>query len=250
MKTRTLFKFIALLLNLMAVAVFHYAIADGNASQRPQNSTQFLDRRISAGDEIMHLESDLWPDKILEICHKSNIPCGVEESPDDYINRFDASGASVEKLGLNWANSNHTVRELLNTIVSGHPAYKWEIQDGVLNIIPQRGHEYQRWWKPILSSHLRHFDVVDMPLRDVGKKVCADAWITWPLPSLSDFISQFAQRQSLTAVPTGPQMDKITLHLQNATVKEVLNETVRKNGEAVWFFDYDQKQHVYTIHVN
>jgi hypothetical protein len=244
MKDQIEFLLTALLLTWMGIWSPSATAAALNVSQNPSVGPKPLDQRINDVDEISHLQTAPWPDKILEICHRNNLPCGVEESPDDPINQSELS----TKLGLDWVTSNHTTREVLDAIVSVHPAYRWELIDGVLNIVPKAGHEYRRWWKPILSSHRGHFDVNDMTLRGVGKKACADSWIIWPLPSLSEFFSAFTRRHLTTLVPTGPQVDKVTLHLKNVTVKDILNESVKTDGRAIWLFFYDREQRVYDIH--
>ena len=68
---------------------------------------------------------------------------------------FERSDLDVPQITLSVDKSQRTVRDVLNHIVKEVPIYRWEMRDGVVNVVPVRGRS--RVLEDFLSIHVREF---------------------------------------------------------------------------------------------
>lgn len=246
MKRIVIIGFLAAVMSVLSMTSRTSFGSETPPAQAQTSVAQRLDDRISwdvKSGELMDLVFYPWPYKIRSLCINHNLPCGLEESPDDPIHQI-AYASPDDRLAIKWASSTSTVRDFLDAILSTHPAYRWEVQDGVLVIVPKPGQEHRKWWKPVLGKKFKQYDADNNRAGNVLVEACYDAGIpieTIPLP----------QPGIPTILPrTMPVTNPITLHLKNVTVRQVLNAAVKADGKAIWKFSYDPKRKVYSIKVD
>lgn len=121
---------------------------------------------------------------------------------------------------LNLKFHDQSVREVLEALVGQTPEYRVDFSEGVVDVYSPRARADEA---NVLNSVIRDYKVTAMETRDadfdlfcqLGKKQGG----RWCGGSLA-----FGQWE-----PT-----RISLHLQNAKVYEVINAIVAQNGEAIW----------------
>lgn len=202
-----------------------------------QNS--LLDRTILDSEAMMSIEFEPWPRKITVICRTAGVPCGLEESPEDPVHGIDNSYGHQERLGL--PDAKMTVRQVLDAVLGKHPHYRWEFVDGVLLVTPKPGKEYRRFWKPVLSRRLRQFKYSDTPAGSLLFQACLDAGVMKAL----DPRKMPAVQLLKPLPPTG----RISVNLENVSVREAMAAVARADGQMGWKFAYDPSEKAYALRI-
>lgn len=202
------------------------------------NQDSPLDRVILDSEAMMSIEFEPWPRKITAICQTTGIPCGLEESPEDPVHGIDHSNAHAEKLGL--PDVKMTVRQVLDAVVAKHPHYQWKFVDGVLLITPKPGKEHRRFWRPVLSRRLRQFKHADMPAGVLIFQACLDAGIM-------NYVDP--PETGVMILKPLPPTGRVTVNLENVTVREALVALARADGQMGWKFAYDPSEKAYTLRI-
>jgi hypothetical protein len=116
--------------------------------------------------------------------------------------------------------------ESLNRITQADPQYKWEVERGVINLIP-RAREPE-----VLKIRIREFRVKNSPSLDL---------ILEQLLALQEVKSDPNGRRVNQGLRYGglsspSQVQQLRLSVRNATLREALNAIVRAHGRAVWAY--------------
>lgn len=125
-----------------------------------------------------------------------------------------------------------TVREAMNALVTANPGYQWDVDDGVVNLIPRRG-------APLLRTRIAKFqlETTDWELPTVLGDLLA-------LPEVKDREAALGLKQGLgqggpTAIPKHPVPRKhvpVSINVQNLSVREAFNKVVRASPKSVWIY--------------
>lgn len=127
------------------------------------------------------------------------------------------------------------VRDVLDAVVKVDPEYRWEAQDGIINLLP--ANKYPAFLDTIIpefevkdETTLRGFDSLEeMPI--FQRKAITFGYDNYTVPRI---INE-------SRLSNGK---KFSVHCKNATVRGVLNAIVRAHGRAVWGFrEYTQDGH-------
>jgi len=127
-----------------------------------------------------------------------------------------------------------SLRDVLDSIVSVAPLSRWQLEDGVVNLVPVKGEP------PLLNLRLAEFNVKNattvfdalnrlLTLPDVQKRMA------------ELHVSEVRTEVGLTNLKqpgSGTNEDRqgFTVHCKSATVREALNAIVRAHGYAVWAY--------------
>jgi hypothetical protein len=145
---------------------------------------------------------------VLELAYEHQLPAGIE-----YVDE-----AAFRPLRLVFRNE--SVREILMAMVVQVPEYRISFSRGVVDIYSPRARDnHQNLLNAVISdfavdnvdTHKADLELFCILAREFARSGCA----------FSVAFGQWGTR-------------KITLHMRNATVYEILNEIVAENGSAVW----------------
>jgi hypothetical protein len=114
--------------------------------------------------------------------------------------------------------------ETLDSIVLADPRYRWELVDGVINVLPVAGEP------AFLSTRISELDVrnVTSANRPLGK--------LQELPEVKKAMTDLRLRWGVTLFASGqlPHPASFSVHCKDVTLREALNGIARAQGFTVW----------------
>jgi len=146
---------------------------------------------------------------VVDLAYSYQLPMAVEYADSD---------AATRPLHLQF--NNKSVRAILEDIVRQAPQYRVSFSNSIVDIYAPRAREDT---SNLLNQVIKDFSVSEMETRRAEFQLFCD---------LSMVTGSSACTGSLAGGQWEPQ--RITLHLQNAKVYEVLNAIVAQNGKAIW----------------
>lgn len=137
-----------------------------------------------------------------------------------------ASDCEEEPITQRWMPLGASLRNVLDAIVSKDLRYRWDFDDGVINLIPRDGEP------ALLSTHIRRF-LLDKP---TAIDYAVNQLLALPEVQEQESRLHISPGVQLLSGPVPMHDTKITLQLENITLKEMLNAIVRTHGRAVWSY--------------
>ena len=159
-----------------------------------------LDRRVrfdSAGRTLVA--------SIVELAFTYQLPTGIEYADREATTR-----------PLNFHFQNESVRRILEAITEQVPGYSVNFSGGIVDVFAARGREDP---SNLLNKVIKDFAVSQVDTHEADSQLFCE--LAGGVCAVSIALGQWAPL-------------KITLHLQNAKVYEVLNAIVAENGKAIW----------------
>ena len=123
-----------------------------------------------------------------------------------------------------------TLREVLDDIVTADPDYRWEVNDGVVNLIPAKG------VPDLLTLRIGAFDTED------ATDVTTAKTFLFALPEVRQREAELGFDQGIVGsglhgvVPGAPPPPKLNVRLQDVTLLEALNALVRAHKHGLWIY--------------
>jgi hypothetical protein len=124
-----------------------------------------------------------------------------------------------------------TLRKLLDEIIAADPDYRWEVDQGVVNLTPVRG------VPDLLTLRIGEFDSGD------AVDVTTAKTMLFALPEVRKRAEELGFDQAVFgsgpygAPPPGtPPPPKLNVRLQDVTLFEALNALVRAHGHGLWIY--------------
>jgi hypothetical protein len=149
-------------------------------------------------------------ESVLNIAYQHELPMGIE-----YLNRE----ALTRPIDLRFQKE--STREILTTLTRQIPGYQITFSDGLVNIFDPRARQDP---SNLLNRVIKNFNVMGRDATEVNAELaCA---LAQEIDPSSVCVSSIAKGQLGT--------QKITIHLRNAKVYELIDVIVAKNGRAVW----------------
>lgn len=202
---------IALLLTISVL----YTVAQNS---RGAMSDDILSRRVEGID----LENTTLINATTRTLRRADLPGGIAivESCSRDIN-------------YSFAPSGLTLRDVLDSIVSRDSRYRWQIEEGVVNIIPVTREP------ELLNTRLARFSVERVTVNEAVSRLFAIPEVRSRMIELN--LNQRSRqvgfgnldRPGETPVSTTPLY---TVNQANVTVREALNAIARAHGSAVWAY--------------
>ena len=165
---------------------------------------QKLDRRVKQFDT----EGRTLVASILDLAFAYELPTAIE-----YADRE----ATTRPLNLDFRNK--SVRWILQAIIEQVPGYSVSFSGGIVDVFAARGREDS---SNLLNKVIKDFAVSQVDTHEADSQLFCAVGRELGHNCVEDIALGL----------WGPL--KITLHLQNARVYEVLNAIVAKNGKAIW----------------
>ena len=123
-----------------------------------------------------------------------------------------------------------TLRDVLEDIVTGDPDYRWEVKDGVVNLIPAKG------VPELLNLRIGEFNSGE------ATSVRAAETFLFALPEVRkreaelDFDKAIYGSGLGGIMPGAPPPPRLNVRLQNVTLLEALNALVRAHKHGLWLY--------------
>jgi hypothetical protein len=172
---------------------------------RVSNFEQKIDRLV----ERFSTSGRTLVDSVIELAYKYQVPMAIE-----YADRE----ATARPLNLEFHNK--SLRGIVEAIVKEDPQYRVSFSNGVVDIFSPMAREDS---SNLLNKIMKDFSVTEMETRLADSQLfCA--------------VAQAAGSGGCGGSLAVGQWDplRITLHLHNVRVYEILNAIVAQNGRAIW----------------
>jgi hypothetical protein len=122
---------------------------------------------------------------------------------------------------------NATLREALDQLVKDAPHYRWSVDEGVVNLIPQTNDSL------LLKTRIAEVKVERASPLEAFRQVIEQ-------PEVKFGIAGYGLRPPTLRAVIGPtginQRNKVTLDLKDVTLQKALNRLVREDGRRVWAY--------------
>jgi hypothetical protein len=156
---------------------------------------------------------DVYASQVLEfLATEYQFPAGIEiESSDNVADKDKRISIYVFQKPLEFA---------LNEIVRANPRYRWELNEGVVNLLPKEASE------SLVEIKIEKFEAINMKRIDVRKAI-------GDIPELGEKLKSLGLE--FTTISVWPNKDKrdtmiLTVDIKDTTLKSVLNEIAKKTG--------------------
>lgn len=196
---------------LVAVVAIVIAISETWVSAQV-SSDNLLEQRVS-----IHIENSTFRHALSELNGVYGVPIG-----------FELGLGQKAQYHLNIDLKNVTLEDALNEIVGQESAYRWELRDGVINIIPIRSRD--TFVEKLLNTPIRRFD---QP-KKLGKFQIRDAIVELPE------VRAFLKAHGVTASDYGyfynysSQIEKVDLTVSGTDLRGVLNKVIKETEHNMW----------------
>lgn len=161
------------------------------------------------------------------------VPIGIEYSSDD---------EKEPVLNIDTRNGG-TLGDVLNLIVEQVPIYRWEVRDGVINIVPNQSRD--QFLEKLLSTHIDRFTPKPGLTKFDIRNTLAD------LPEVHSLL----EANKITVFKYGDYIyhpsiytKEVELSISDTDVRGVLNKVVRDSEHKLWVVGWrDEKKDSLTI---
>jgi hypothetical protein len=204
---------------LISCLAFVLVAATGQPGQ-PSGDAEVLQRRVAIGDL-----GKFPPITALMIAlNNAKVPGGIVKIK-----------SCQEQQKKNMSSTGSSMRNVLDAFVMADPQYKWQIEDGVVNLVPATGDP------PLLDVRIPEFKVENVEtLDDAASRLLATPSVKKGITALG--LEQGVQRLSGPGYYLPPDSrkedstHKLTVTGKNLSLREALNTIVRVRGSGVWLY--------------
>jgi hypothetical protein len=179
--------------------------------QMQENASEDILQRKVPGSELEFLStrnvlySSLW---------LTHLPGGMATIVD----------CGPDTLVQSWRPSNSPLSQVLDTMVATDPRYRWQMQDGVVNLLPAAGEP------ALLKTRLNEFHVEDISsAREALSRLLA-------LPEVKKGMRDLHLKPGIAIVTGGsaPNPPKFSVKQTGGTLRQALNAIASAQGRAFW----------------
>jgi len=171
----------------------------------PSNLEQKLDQRVERFDTA----GRTFASCIIELAYTYGLPAAIEYADRDAARRR-----------LNLKFQDESIRGILDVLVQQTPEYRADFGEGLVDVYSPRARADS---SNVLNRVIGDFAVTEKETRE------ADFWL------FCDLAWKLNKGPCGGSLATGQwEPTRITLHLQNAKVYDVINAIVAENGKAIW----------------
>jgi len=197
---------------MLATAIIGQLMISETSASAQTTRINLLEQRIT-----LHIEKATFLYALSTLCGDYKIPIGFEQ----------ALGHKAQ-YHLNIDLENATLEDVLNEIVGQEMGYRWELRDGVINIIPITSRD--DFVEKLLNTPIRRFD---QP-KKLGKFQIRDA-----ITELPEVVA-LLKANGITAshygyVYSSPYPnEKVDLNISGTDVRGILNKVIRETEHNMW----------------
>jgi len=183
---------------------------NGQTKQKDQLRDNVL-RRPVRGDELKHLST---PDAFYSSLNRAGAPGGMVRILNCRTDNFKQA----------WRPQNSPLSYVVNALVSADPRYRWEVEGGVVNLLPATGEP------ALLQTRINKFSVKDV----LSASVALDRLLA--LPEVIKRMHKLHLEPGLALVNdlSGPHPRRFSVSRDGGTLRQALNAIAREQGLEVW----------------
>ena len=179
-----------------------------------QTSSNLLAQRIT-----LHISKRTFLYALTTLSVDARVPIGFEVA----VNHKDEYNVNIDV-------ENAPLQDVLDKIILQEPGYKWEMRDGVINIVPYQSRD--DFVEKFLNTSVRQFN----PPKVLGKFQIRDAIIELPevvnlLKANEIIASRYAYSYRYPSIYTDETVD---LSISKTDVRGVLNKVVKDSEHKMW----------------
>lgn len=205
---------------MLATAVTGLLIISKTSASGQTTTANLLDQRIT-----LHIKQGTFLYALSTLCVDKRIPIG-----------FEVPLGHKAQYHLNIDLENATLEDVLNEIVVQESGYRWELRDGVINIIPITSRD--DFIERLLNTPIRRFD---QP-KKLGKFQIRDAIVELPeVVSLLNANGITASHYGYFYSPSVNTNDKFDLSISGTDLRGVLNKVIRETEHNMWIISRSGK---------
>ena len=178
---------------------------------------QVLSKDLTTQTLTLRVENETLITSLATLAVEYRVPIGLEVA----FNHND-------KTRLSFDVKNESLEKILDLICRQEPAYRWEVRDGVINLVPKSTDQFL---SKLLDTHVSRF----APKKGLNKfelrNVVAD------LPEVKNFLYLNDVTVSRLEYPTYPSVysnEDLDLSISNTNVRGVLNKIIRDSEHKLW----------------
>lgn len=208
-------RFVCLLTWILVTSGWPMATQQLAAAQQPQPADIRIDHDVEAQNWRVR-------DIFLYLLHGTGLHGGFAE----------ITGCSDLSKGRFQIKQGVTVRQAMNALVAANPGYKWELNGGVVNLIPRGG-------APLLQTRITKFqkDTTDQEILVVIGDVL-------DLPEVRERAAALGLKPGMGGIglfagenhPIPRQPVPVHINVQNLSLQEALNKIVQASPNAAWIY--------------
>jgi hypothetical protein len=121
-----------------------------------------------------------------------------------------------------WGPMNKTLRQALDTIVETDPRYRWELVDGVINLLPAKAEP------ALLQTHISEFRVENMfSAMDALSPLLA-------LPEVKKAMDDLHLKPGIAVFVSSVSRKPFSVKCKNVTLRQALNAIALAQGHITW----------------
>lgn len=173
-------------------------------------SEDILQRKVPGNELEFHRTTDVFHSSL----GRTRLPGGMVRIVD----------CEPDTLMQSWKPLDSPLRQVLDTLVATDPRYRWQMQDGVVNLLPVKGEP------PLLQTHLHEYEVEDLS----SALEALDRLLA--LPEVRKRMVDLRLKQGLTLVKSlsSPNPAKFSVKQSGGTLRQALNAIALAQGRAIW----------------
>jgi len=183
---------------------------------------QSIDSKLAKQVDFIPQNSSVL-EQLTEIAQHYQIPMGIE-----WIEVPKVEKSQIEK------RENMTVENLIKSVLSQSQGYKMKKKNGLVHIYPSF---YVKDEKNILNLRLAHYQIDNANLYDASLRLRLET-----LKKLNPERYKGGWNGGYgygTPRSDGFDISNITLSIRNSTVREILNNLIKLNGNALWIMRFE-----------
>jgi hypothetical protein len=126
-----------------------------------------------------------------------------------------------------------TVRQAMDALVAANPGYRWELRNGVVDLMPRGG-------VPLLSTRIAKYkmNVTDREIAAVlhGTLKLAEVRERSAAIGLKPGVNHGPGGEAVESHPVPRKHASVQINLQNVSLQEAFNKIVQASPDAVWIY--------------
>ena len=133
-------------------------------------------------------------------------------------------GCEQDNMKRAWSPLNKSLRQALDAIVETDTRYRWQIADGVINLLPAEGEP------ALLRTRIRKFHVTDVTSAlDALNQLIA-------LPEVKEGMDALHLKPGIAAISywSSPNPKPFSVAFKNVTLRQALNAIAAASGKHIW----------------
>jgi hypothetical protein len=130
-------------------------------------------------------------------------------------------GCEEDKLKKSWNPKGQPLGQLLNEIVGADKNYRWEMQDGAINLLPASGEPV------LLQTHVGEFNVTTKSSLEALNKLERRT-------EVRDAMHNLHLKGGLALIMYGPSPTEFFVRFKGGTLRQALNAIAVSKGSDIW----------------